>query len=169
MGTENNGEKKKDKNREKQNANLLTPDQLNARFTPEERRENASKAGKASAKKKRENRMMIDLARKMLEMPVGEAYKNQKAIMERFGVPENEQTYAAAILTTMMVKAFAGDANAAKYVRDSAGLDALTALREEQFEYEKENGKNINVNLEGELKTQSRVQIYLPERDDDPE
>ena len=35
--------------RERSNANLMTPQEVNARKTPEERRESASKAGKASA------------------------------------------------------------------------------------------------------------------------
>ena len=37
---------------------LMTPEELNARLTPEERKANASKAGKASVKKKRENKLI---------------------------------------------------------------------------------------------------------------
>jgi len=157
------------KGREKSNQNLMPIEEINARRTPEERKEKASIAGKKSGEKRRNNRMMMDLARKMLEMPVGDAYKNHKAIMERFGVPNDEMSYAASILASMIVKAMAGDANAAKYVRDSAGLDSLTVLKEEQMEYMKENGASINLNIDGELTTKSRVQIYLPERDEDPE
>ena len=73
------------------------------------------------------------------------------------------------MLATMAIKGMNGDVNAAKFVRDSAGLDTMTVLKEEQFEYMKENGQNINVNLDGELTTKSRVHIYLPERDEDPE
>lgn len=40
------------------NKHLMTPEELNARLTPEERRANASKAGKASVKKKRENKLI---------------------------------------------------------------------------------------------------------------
>ena len=159
----------KKKNREKQNANLLTPQEINSRLTPEEMKAKMSMMGKKSAEKKRNNRMMMDLARKILNMPVADQYQNIKGIMERYGVPEDEMTYAAAILTNMTVKAMSGDTKAAQYVRDSAGLDSLTVLKEEQFEYMKENGTNINVNLDGEVTTKSRVQIYLPERDEDPE
>lgn len=169
MATKKKSEEEKNKGIEKRKENLMDINVLNASKTPEERRESARRAGIASGEKKRANRMMIELARKMLEMPVAEAYKGHRNVMERFGVPESEMNYAAAILTTMVVKAVNGDANAAKYVRDSAGLDSLTALKEEQFEYMKENGTSINVNLDGELTTKSRVQIYLPERDDDPE
>lgn len=159
----------KKKNREKQNANLLTPQEVNSRLTPEEMKAKMSMMGKKSAEKKRNNRMMMDLARKILNMPVAEQYQNVKGIMARYGIPEDEMTYAAAILTNMTVKAMSGDTKAAQYVRDSAGLDSLTVLKEEQFEYMKENGTNINVSLDGEVTTKSRVQIYLPERDEDPE
>lgn len=149
--------------RKKQNENLMDVNILNSRLTPEERREKASKAGKASVEKRRANRMMMDMARKILEMPVGEAYKANKDIMRRFGIEESEMNYGIAMLATMALKGMNGDVNAAKFVRDSAGLDMLTVLKEEQLEYMRENGQNINVNLEGELSTKSRVQIYLPE------
>ena len=42
------------------NGNLMTPQELNARLTPEERKANASKAGQASAKKKAENKLIKD-------------------------------------------------------------------------------------------------------------
>jgi len=41
--------------------NLITPQELNARLTPEERRKNASKAGKASAEKRKENKLIKDM------------------------------------------------------------------------------------------------------------
>lgn len=155
--------------RKRQLANLKPIEEINSSLTPEERKEKASRAGKASAEKRRNNRMMMDIARRILDMPVSDSYKSLKEIMKRFGVEEDNMTYATAILTNMAVKAAAGDVNAAKYVRDSAGLDAFTVLKEEQFEYMKENGQSINVNLEGELTTKGRVHIYLPERDEDPE
>ena len=40
------------------NDNLLTAEELNARLTPEQRKANASKAGKASVKRKRENKLI---------------------------------------------------------------------------------------------------------------
>lgn len=159
----------KARNRQKSNENLLSAEYVNSRMTPEERRERASKAGKASAEKKKANRLMMDMARRILDMPVGEAYKVNRDIMHRYGIDDNEMTYGVAILATMALKGMNGDVNAAKFIRDSAGFDSMTVLKEEQFEYMKENGQNINVNLDGELTTKSRVHIYLPERDEDPE
>ena len=168
MATEKvkNGEKK---DRSRQNANLLTPQEVNSRLTPEEMKAKMSMMGKKSAEKKKENRKMMDLARKILDMPLTDSYGNVKSILRRYGIPEEEMNYGAAILANMTVKAMGGDVNAAKFVRDSAGLDSLTVLKEEQMEYMKENGASINLNIDGELTTKSRVQIYLPERDEDPE
>jgi len=163
MGRNNKTPEEKARNREKQKENLMDVNVLNSRLTPEQRREKASKAGKASVEKRRANRMMMDMARRILDMPVGEAYKGNKEIMRRFGIEENDMTYGLAMLATMAIKGMNGDVNAAKFIRDSAGLDSMTVLKEEQFEYMKENGQNINVNLDGELTTKSRVQIYLPE------
>lgn len=40
--------------------NLMSPQDLNARLTPEERKANASKAGKASGQARRENKLIKD-------------------------------------------------------------------------------------------------------------
>lgn len=40
--------------------NLMSPQELNARLTPEERKANASKAGKASGQVRRENKLIKD-------------------------------------------------------------------------------------------------------------
>lgn len=47
--------------------NLLTPEELNARLTPEERIKNASKAGKASAKARKEKADLRKIAQQVLD------------------------------------------------------------------------------------------------------
>lgn len=42
----------------KKEDNLMTPQELNARLTPEQRKENASKAGKASAEARKERKLI---------------------------------------------------------------------------------------------------------------
>ena len=155
--------------RERQRANLLTAEEVNSRLTPEQMHEKMSMMGKASGAKKRENRMMMDFARKLLDMPVSENQPQLRITLAKLGISESEMSYNAAMIAIMLGKAMNGDVNAAKFVRDSAGVDSFTVLKEEQLEYMKENGQTINVNLDGELTTKSRVQIYLPERDEDPE
>lgn len=153
----------KAKARERSKANLLKAEEVNSRLTPEEMHAKMSMMGKASAAKKRNNRMMMDFARKLLEMPVSDQQPQLKIVLSKLGIPETEMNYNAALVAMMLGKAMGGDINAAKFVRDSAGVDSFTVLKEEQFEYMKENGQTINVNLDGEVTTKSRVQIYLPE------
>jgi len=159
----------KKKRRQKKLDNLMSVEDINARRTPEERKKAASKAGKRSVEVRRQNKVMMDMARKILNLPVGESYANVKSVMARFGISEKDMNYASALLAVMAVKGISGDIMAAKFVRDSAGYDPQTILKEEQLEYMKENGQNINITMDGELTTKSRVQIYLPERDEDPE
>ena len=149
--------------------NLVTPDEINARLTPEERKENASKAGKASVEKRRKNRLMMDMARRILAMPLGEEQPDARAIMEKLGIESGDMNYGTAIIAAMVSKAIDGDLNAAKFVRDTAGFDPLIVLKEEQFNHMVESGANVNINLEGKANTSNRVLIYLPERDADPE
>lgn len=52
----------------KNTANLMTPQELNARLTPEERRANASKAGKASVEARKERKLLKErILEKMTE------------------------------------------------------------------------------------------------------
>lgn len=159
------GNKAKKKTTRPGSENLIPFDQR----AEEEQRKIRSMGGKARWEKDRNDRMMIELTRKILDMPLSDSFKKQKGELRRYGIPEDEQSYAVSMLATIIAKAARGDVNAAKFVRDTAGLDPTTVLKEAQFEYMKENGQNINVNLDGELTTKSRVQIYLPERDEDPE
>ena len=116
--------------------NLLTTAELNARFTPEERRDNASKAGKASVEKKRKNREMMD-----------------------------DMNYETAIITKMVTKAMDGDLNAAKFVRDTAGFDPLIVMKEEQLDHMAENGANVNVNLEGKTQNRVLIYLPARDAD----
>ena len=157
---EKNDELKR-KNREKQNANLLKPEEVNSRLTPEQMKEKMSMMGKISGEKRRKNRMMMDIATKILDMPLSDSYKNVHEILDRMGLPEDERNMAAAMIAMQAVRAATGDREAAKFVRDTAGMDSMMVLKEEQFEYTKENGTNLNVNLEGKL--EEDVHIYLPD------
>ncbi len=110
---------------------------------------------------------MMDIARRILAMPLGEEQQDAKAIMLKFGLEDSDMNYETAIITKMVTKAMDGDLYAAKFVRDTAGFDPLIVMKEEQLDHMAENGANVNVNLEG--KTQNRVLIYLPARYADPE
>ena len=49
--------------------NLMTPEEVNARLTPEQRRANAIKAGKASGAARREHKTIAETLRKLLDEP----------------------------------------------------------------------------------------------------
>lgn len=98
--------------------NLLKMSEL----TPSQRRANASKAGKASAKARRERMAMRDEARFILGLLVdnGEDYTPEavKSMAELNGKAITIQTAA---MLAVANKAIKGDVKALEYLRDTAG------------------------------------------------
>lgn len=139
----------------------------NEDLTPEQRRENASKAGKASGEARKKQNEMKKAARLLLGMPLPESQESLRKVLKSFGVQDKDMDYNMGLIAAVMVKALKGDAIAAKFVRDSAGYNPELELKEEQFEHVKTNGSNINLNVDGSMEVKSRVQIYLPEIEDD--
>lgn len=86
------------KNIEKHNLKLLTAEQ---------RRELASKAGKASAEARKKKRNIKELFQAIGELPVNEP----KIVLEleRMGIPKNEQTWEMAVAASALVKAIKTD------------------------------------------------------------
>ena len=56
--------------------NLLSPQELNARLTPEERKQNTSKAGKASREKQRRKKTLLQIMDDLDRLPLNEIGKN---------------------------------------------------------------------------------------------
>ena len=73
--------------------------------------------------------------------------------LKKLGFTETDNIHMAKIVTSVMRKAEDGDLKA---------VDTIIKLLYG-------NDQNVNVNLEGNVTANQRVQIYLPERDDDPE
>lgn len=94
--------------------NLITPEELNARHTPEERKAIASKAGKASGQKKRDNRTFKELA---LMLMAEEATPED---IKRYGLPEGSSN-SLVMLAAAAKKAKEGDMKALEVFRDTAG------------------------------------------------
>lgn len=86
------------KNIEKHNLKLLTAEQ---------RRELASKAGKASAEARKKKRNIKELFQAIGELPVNEP----KIILqlEKMGIPKDEQTWEMAVAASALVKAIKTD------------------------------------------------------------
>ena len=123
--------------------NLISPEELNARLTPEQRRENTSKAGIASGKARREKRDRYQRMKMTLDLLVNDPKTLQK--LKDAGVDDTTGiTYEEAAEIMQAVKAAReGDTNAFKAVKEEAygKLDNKT-----QLEVSGEvTGININV------------------------
>lgn len=91
--------------------NLITPQELNARFTPEQRSENAKKANRASVKKRREKADLFRTMDMVMSKPVT---GKPKELLESMGYTGDELSMETAILATLAVQAVKGDKKASE-------------------------------------------------------
>lgn len=97
--------------------NLKTAEEqraYNERLTDEQRRESASRAGKASAQKKKDMRTLKEIA---LELMAAEASPED---IKRYGLPEGVSN-AVVMTAAALKKAREGDTKAFESLRDTAG------------------------------------------------
>ena len=116
--------------------------------TPNERQENARKAGKASGEARRRKRDMREAANQLLNMQVSPVQTKVRAAMGALGIEKDDQNYNMAVLAVMALQAMSGNVNAAKFIRDTAGQNPLIQLQERQFEYEKERRSGQGAEIE---------------------
>lgn len=83
----------------------------NEQRTPEERRENARKAGIASGEARRAKKTTRELAELLDALPVTGA---NKELLEHLGVPEDDQTQQMVRIVALHKKAMSGDVQAVK-------------------------------------------------------
>lgn len=96
-------------------SNLLRPEDL----TPEQRRENARKAGIASAKAKKERKAIKEQLEMLLELPLKD--KNAKTKIKKLGINADNLNNQMAMVISIYQKALKGDVNAFKEIRDTIG------------------------------------------------
>jgi len=89
---------------------------VNARLTPEERKESASRAGKASAQARILRKTQAEIIRQILAIP--EQDEKKRELLKTFGLEGN---FADSINFSVMLKANSGDVEAARYLRDTIG------------------------------------------------
>lgn len=89
--------------------------------TAKQRRESARKAGKASAKKRRERKAMQEIARIALDMPLeqGDLADIEGITFEEY--PDVNLTLGQAAVLAVAKKAKRGDVQALQFLRDTAG------------------------------------------------
>ena len=120
--------------------NLLTPEELNARLTPEQRSENGRKAGKASAKARRDKRCFRETFLALLQMPMVDKMGNE-IISPITGKPISIREQ---IITAMLQKAIKGDTKTIQTILDVLGERTI-------------NLKNdINGNIDAKIENDTR-------------
>lgn len=105
-----------DSMRQKDWPNLVRPDYMNARLTPEERKESASRAGKASGRARLLKKTQAEILRQILALPTQDEKKRE--LLQSMGLEGN---IADQINWAVSDKAQSGDVEAIRYVRDTIG------------------------------------------------
>jgi PBSX family phage terminase large subunit len=114
-------------------------------ITPEERRDNARKAGIASGEARRRKRDMQNSMQALLNMKLPE---HMMDTLERLGLASNDTTYIDMINVCAMQQAMKGNVRAMEFIRDTAGFNPETVLKERMFEYEKEREAGAATEIE---------------------
>lgn len=97
--------------------------QFSGRSTPEERHENAVKAGMASGVARQKRRLMRDVLANILTVEITEPELREE--LERAGLPA---THESAICYAAIRRAARGDIEAARFVRDTVGEKPMATL-----------------------------------------
>ena len=102
--------------------------------TVEERRELASKAGKASVQSRRRKKEMKEYIKVIMDTKVP---KSAAKAATSLGLDEKDATYGALIAAAIVKKAATGDIKATKMILELIGQDPHLILREKELEYQK--------------------------------
>lgn len=102
--------------------------------TVEERRELASKAGKASVQSRRRKKEMKEYVKVIMDTKVPKSAAKSAIAL---GLGEKDATYGALIAAAIVRKAATGDIKATKMILELIGQDPHLILREKELEYQK--------------------------------
>ena len=93
---------------------------INENITPEQRKEIASKGGKASAEKKRQKKEMKEMIQDLFEVGIkkGKVVDEIKSLEDAKG---KNLTVGQALILAQIKKAMAGDTRAMEFLRDTMG------------------------------------------------
>ena len=91
----------------------------NEDLTPEQRRKNASKAGKASAKKRQQNKTFKEIINKFLDGQVSDERLKQQMI--DFGFADKEVSNKSCAVFALWKEAIKGNTKAFELLRDTIG------------------------------------------------
>lgn len=106
----------------KGNPNPVMPPDFGKSFTPEERKKNSSKGGKASAKVKRERKRANEILNIFLSMPLKKRKNAEIEDIKAFEELKGKNiTVNEAIQLKQVQRALNGDLASATYIRDTVG------------------------------------------------
>lgn len=95
--------------------NLMPIELVNARRTREERKESASKAGKASGQARRQRKAMKEQMNLLLSLPA--KYEQEQEFMDFLGIDEDNWDNQMALIIALYKKAMKGDVFAFQEIR----------------------------------------------------
>lgn len=102
----------------------------NEDLTPSQRRENARKAGKASAEAKRQRRTLKEQMELLLSLPVKD--ESTKSFIESLGIDSDVINNSMAITLSMYQEALRGNTKAYELIRDTLGEKPSDKLQIEE-------------------------------------
>ena len=145
--------------------NLLTPQEVNARLTPEERRRNAIKAGKASAKARKEKSDLFRAMDLIMEMP---AVGKTKDMLEALGYSGAELNNGNALAATLYAMAMKGNTKAAELLLNyKLQVQENTRKNKESDARISAMAQNTDiVQINSTDDDEGGVMIYLPAKDE---
>jgi hypothetical protein len=99
----------------------------NEDLTPEQRRKNASKAGKASAKKRQQNKTFKEIINKFLDGQVSDERLKQQMI--EFGFADKEVSNKSCAVFALWKEAIKGNTKAFELMRDTIGEKPIEQIQ----------------------------------------
>lgn len=99
----------------------------NENLTPSQRRKNASKAGKASAKKRKQNKTFKEIINKFLEEQVSNEELKQQ--MVKFGFADDEVSNKSCAVFALWKEAIKGNTKAFELIRDTIGEKPIEQIQ----------------------------------------
>ena len=99
----------------------------NEDLTPEQRRRNASKAGKASAKKRQQNKTFKEIISKFLDGQVSDERLKQQMI--DFGFADKEVSNKSCAVFALWKEAIKGNTKAFELLRDTIGEKPIEQIQ----------------------------------------
>ena len=99
----------------------------NEDLTPEQRRKNASKAGKASAKKRQQNKTFKEIISKFLDGQVSDDRLKQQMI--DFGFADKEVSNKSCAVFALWREAIKGNTKAFELLRDTIGEKPIEQIQ----------------------------------------